>query len=116
MSQEYKIGKIQAKSVAVGKGAKAKNVTRADPKQAAAQAEALDQVHKLIDLLSIHADEINSPQTAQTDAESVKTALGERPINRTRVHKLMRNITSAAGGVTAIADAIDAIRAAVGHL
>jgi hypothetical protein len=116
VSQEYKIGKIQAENVAVGKRAKAKHITRVDPKQASAQAEALDQIRKLIELLSIHANEIKSPQTAQADAESVEAALEEKIINHTRVNKLIRNITRAAGGVTAIADAIDAVRAAVGHL
>lgn len=116
MSKGYKVGKIQADNVAVGDHARAEYLASADPTQTAMQAEALYQIRQLIELLSIHANEINSFQAVQADAKSVEAALKKKTLNRARIENLIGKMTPALAGVTALANAIDAVRAAVSHL
>ena len=116
MGQKYDIGKVRAKNVAIGSHAKAEYETHADPKRAAIQAEALDQIRQLIELLTVHSEEIDSPHAVREDAESIEVALKKKKLNRSRIENLIGNITPAVAGVTALAKAIDAVHTAVGHL
>jgi hypothetical protein len=109
MSQNYKIGKIQAGAVAIGPKSRAKHIT-------AMQTEALHQIRQLIELLSVHADEIDSPGEVQADAESVEAALRKKKLNRVRIENLIAKIAPAVAGVTALANAVDAVQTAVTHL
>ena len=112
MGQKYDIGKVRAKNVAIGSHAKAEYETYADPKRA----EALHQIRQLIELLALHSEEIDSPHTVQADAESVEGALKKKKLNHSRIEKLIGKITPAVAGVTALANAINAVHAAVSHL
>lgn len=116
MGQKYEIGKLQAENVAIGSHARAEYVGQADPKRAAIQAEALNQVRQLIELLAVHSEEIDSPQAVRADAESIEDALQKKKMNRSRIENLIGNIAPAVAGVTALAKAIDAIHATVSHL
>jgi len=112
VNQSYDVGKVKAKNVAIGNRAKAGDHTYSD----AEQAEALGQVRQLIELLSVHADEINSPHEIQEYAESVEVALQKRKLNRARIESLIQKIATAVAGVTALANAIDTVQTAVSRL
>lgn len=112
MNQSYDVGKIKAKNVAIGPHAKAGDRTYSE----AEQAEALYRVRQLIELLAVHAGEINSPGEIQAYAESVETALQKRKLNRVRIDNLVHKIASAVAGVTALANAVGAVQTAVSHL
>ena len=116
MGQKYDIGKVRAENVAIGDHATAEHGMNADPKRAEVQAEAPYQIRQLIELMAIHSEEINGPDAALADAESIENALQEENPNRSRIVNLMGNIGPAVAGVTALAKAIDAIHATVSHL
>jgi hypothetical protein len=116
VSQNYDVGEIRAKNLAFGPHAKAKYVARPDAKQASMQAEALYQIRQLIELLSVHVDEIDSSHELQADAESMEAALRKKKLNRARIEKLIGKITTAAAGVAALANAVDAVQTAVSRL
>jgi len=112
VNQKYDVGKIKAKNVAIGNRAKAGDRIHSD----ADREEALYQIRQLIELLTAHADEINSPPEIRAYAKSVETALQKRKLNRTRIENLVHKIASALAGVTAVANAVDAVQTAVSHL
>ena len=116
MGEKYKIGKLRAGNVAIGDHATAEYTRHADPECAEIQAQALYQIRQLIELMAIHSDEINGPDAALADAESIENALQEKRPNRSRIVNLIGNIGPAVAGVTALAKAIDAIHATVSHL
>jgi hypothetical protein len=116
MSDHYNVRDIYADNVAVGNRARAEYKTYPDPKQALVQAEALQQIRQLIELLVVHADEIDDPGEVQANAKSVKNALRKKKLNRARIESLISQIRPAVAGVTALADAIDAVHTAVSHL
>ena len=116
MSDRYDVGDIYADNVAVGNRARAEYKAYPDPKQASIQAEALQQIRQLIELLAVHADEIGNPGEVQANAESVKSALRKKKLNRARIESLISKIRPAVAGVTVLADAIDAVHTAVSHL
>ena len=116
MSQKYDIGKVRAENLAIGDHARAEYVTHADPKRAAIQAEALDQIRQLRVLLAVHSEEIDSSHSVQADAKSIEVALKKKKVNRSRIESLIGNITPAVAGVTALAKAMDAVHTAVSHL
>src|SRR4029077_21284214 len=116
MGEKYKIGKLRASNVAIGDHATAEYTRHADPERAEIQAQALYQVRQLIELMAIHAEEINGPDAAMADAESIENVLQEKNPNRSRIMNLIGNIGPAIAGVTALAKAIDAIHATVSHL
>jgi hypothetical protein len=112
MNQSYDVGKVEAKNVAIGNRAKAGDHRYSD----AERAEALHQVRQLIELLSVHAGEINSSHEIQQYAESMEDALQKRRLNRARIENFAHSIASALAGVTALANAVDAVQTAVSHL
>jgi len=116
MSDRYNIGDIYADNIAIGKRARAEYKAYPDPKQALVQAEALQQIQQLIELLAVRADEIDNPGEVQTDAKSVKIALRKKKLNRGHIQRLISQIRPAVAGVTALAEAIDAVHTAVSHL
>lgn len=112
MNQRYDVGKVKAKNAAIGNRAKAGDRIYSD----ADRAEALDQVRQLIELLSVHAGEINGPPEIQAYAKSVETALQKRKLNRVRIENLVHKIASALAGIAVFANAVDAVQTAVSHL
>jgi hypothetical protein len=116
MGQKYDIGKIRAENVAIGNHARAEYGTHPDPELAAIREEAMYQIRQLIELLAVHSEEIDSPHVVREDAESIEVALKKKKLNRSRIQDLISNITPAVAGVTALAKAIDAVHATVGHL
>jgi hypothetical protein len=112
VNQRYDVGKVKAKNVAIGNHAKAGDRTYSD----AEKENAIYQVRQLIELLSVHASEIDSPGEIEANAQSVETALQKRKLNRARIENLVRRIASAIAGVTALANAIDAVQTAVSRL
>ena len=117
MSKNYnKVGKITADAVTIGTHSKTEYITHLDSRQTAMQAEALHQIRQLIELLSVHADEIDRPREVQADAKDVEASLGKKKLNRARIENLIGKITTAVAGVTALATAIDAVQTAVTRL
>lgn len=116
VDQKYHIGKVQADNVAVGDNAQAKYVYYADPERNGTQAQALQQVRQLIQLLAAHSDEIDSPDTVLADAESIEDTLQTEKPDHSRMEKLIGKIAPAITGVTDIARAIDAVHATISHL
>jgi len=112
VNQRYDVGKVKAKNVAIGNHAKAGDRTYSD----AEKEEVIYQIRQLIELLSFHASEIDSPGEVQAYAESVETVLKKRKLNRARIENLVHKIASAIAGVTALANAIDAVQTAVSRL
>lgn len=112
MDQSYDVGKVKAKNVAIGPHGKAGDRIYPDAEHAAA----LYRVRQLIELLAVHADEISSPHAIQAHAESVEAALQKKNPNRSRIENLIQKIAGAVAGVTALANAVDAVQAAVDHL
>lgn len=112
VNESYDAQNFTAKNVAMGPHAKAGDHIYSE----ADQTEALYQVRRLIELLSVHAGEISGLHEIQADAESVETALQKRKLNRGRIKKLVRRIAGALTGVTALADAVAAVQTAVSHL
>jgi hypothetical protein len=116
MSDRYNVENINADNVAVGNRARAEYKAHPDPEQALILTEALQQIRQLIELLAVHADEIDNPGEVRANAKSVKTALRKKKLNRALIESLISQIRPAVAGVTALAEAIDAVHAAVGHL
>ena len=112
VNQRYDVGKVKAKNVAIGNHAKAGDRTYSD----AEKEEAIYQIRQLIELLSVHTSEIDNPGEVQAYAESVETALQKRKLNRARIKDLVHKIASAIAGVTALANAVDAVQTAVSRL
>ena len=80
MGEKYKIGKLRAGNVAIGDHATAEYTRHADPERAEIQAQALYQIRQLIELMAIHSEEINGPDAALADAESIeKCSPREKP-------------------------------------
>jgi hypothetical protein len=115
MSQKYEVGKIRAHNVAVGNHAKAKYAP-VNAEQSSMQAEALDQIRRLIELLPAYADKIDSPREVQADAEAAEVALSKKKLNRARIEILIGRMAAGVAGVTALANAVDAVQAAITHL
>jgi hypothetical protein len=116
MGQDYHVRKIRSDNVAIGTHAKAKYITHLNVEQISMQADALNQIRQFIELLSLHADAIDSPHEVQANAESMEAAVGKKKLNRTRIENLIAKITTAVAGVTALANAIDAVQAVVTRL
>ena len=116
VAQKYGIGKVRADNVAIGDHAKAEYVSHTGPKLTGKQAEALDQIRQLTELLAAHSGEIDGPDAVLADAESVEDALQSQNLDRSRIQKLIANMAPAVAGVTALSNAIDAIHATVSHL
>ena len=116
MGEKYKIGKLRAGNVAIGDHATAKYTRHADPERAEILAQALYQIRQLIELMAIHSEEIDGPDAALADAESIEDSLQEKNPSRSRIVNLIGNIGPAVAGVTALAKAIDVIHATVSHL
>jgi hypothetical protein len=114
--ERYNIGNIRAHNVAIGNSAKAEHVIYLDAGQESVQAEALQRIRQLIDLLSVHANEIANPRDVLADAESMAAALSKEKLNRSRIEHLTDRISAAVAGVTVLASAADAVRAAVAQL
>jgi hypothetical protein len=112
VNQRIDVRKVKAKNVAIGNRAKAGDRTYSD----AEKEEAIYQIRQLIELLSVHAGEINSPGEIQAYAESVEAALKKKKLNRVRIENLVHKIAAAIAGVTALANAVDAVQTAVGRL
>jgi hypothetical protein len=116
VGQKYDIGKVRGDNVAIGDHAKAEYVSHTGPKPAGKQAEALNQIRQLIELLDVHSHEIDGPDALVTDAESIEGALQSENPDRSRIQRLIANMAPAVAGVTALSKAIDAIHATVSHL
>ena len=116
MGQSYRVRKIRSDNVAIGNRARAKYIMHLNAEQIAMQTEALNQIRQFIELLSVHADEIDSPREVQADAESVEAAMGKKKLNRARIENLIGKISTAVAGVTALANAIDAVQTVVTRL
>jgi hypothetical protein len=116
MSQKYDVSKIDAKNVAIGNHAKAGYPSQGNAVQSPAQLEALQQIRQLIELLPAYMDKIESPRTVQADVRAAETALGKKKLNRDRIEGLVGKIAAAVAGVTALANAIDAVQTAVTRL
>jgi hypothetical protein len=112
VNQRYDVGKVKAKNVAIGNRAKAGDRAYSD----ANKEDAIYQIRQLIELLSVHANEIDSPGEVQAYAESVETALQKRKLNRARIENLVHKMASAIAGVTVLANAVDAVQTAVSRL
>ena len=116
MSDKYNITKVQAGNVAIGKRAKVNSTVQARDNQSLIQAEALQQVRQFIALLSAHADEIERPDEVQTDARAVEAEIGEKKPSRARIEDLFSKIAAGVAGVTTLANAVNAVHAAVTSL
>jgi len=116
MSQNYHIGDVKAKNVAIGDHARASSSVRIKAEQSALRVEALQQIQALIALLPAHADVIDDPDQVQADAKAAEVALSKKTLNRARIDKLIGRLTVGLAGVTAFANSVDAIRTAVSHL
>jgi uncharacterized protein (DUF2342 family) len=116
MPQNYRIGNIKGENIAIGDHAKASSSVRIKAEQSAMQVEALQQIQNLIALLPGHADVIDDPDQVQADAKAAKVALSKKSLNRARIEKLISRLTVGLAGVTALANSVDAVQAAVSHL
>jgi hypothetical protein len=116
VNQRYIIKGVRAENVAIGDHARAGDEVHPDPRQASIQVEALQQIRQLIELIVIHTGAIENPREVQANARSVEIALKKKKPNRTRITYLIGKITPAVAGVTALANAIDAVQALVNHL
>src|SRR5207244_6766205 len=109
MGEKYKIGTLRAGNVAIGDHATAQYTRHADPERAEIQAQALYQIRQLIELMAIHAEEINGPDAALADAESIEDALHEKNPNRSSIVNLISDTGPSVAGVTAITNAISTL-------
>jgi hypothetical protein len=113
MSDKYNVREVQADNVAIGKRATVNSAVHVSADQSLAQADALYQVQKFIALLSAHADEIERSDEVQADAEAVRAELSEKKPSRIRIENLFSKIAAGVAGVTTLANAINAVHAAV---
>lgn len=116
MCSEYKVRKVQAKNVAIGSHARANHTEYITAEHSREQAEALEQIRQLLELLPAHLDEIDSPRSVKADAEAAEDALSKKKLNRARIENLIGKITAGLAGVTALANAVDAVQTAVTRL
>jgi hypothetical protein len=116
MSDKYRVAKVQAGNVAIGKRAAVNSTVQVRADQSLIQADALQQVQQFIALLSAHADEIERPEEVQADAEAVEAELNDKKPSRTRIEDLFSKIAVGVAGVTTLANAVNAVHAAVTSL
>jgi hypothetical protein len=112
MAKNYKIGNIEADNVAVGDRA----TIYVGAQQAPIQAEALREIRRFITLLPDGADEMDNPREVEANARAAEVALGKKKLNRGRIQDLITKITAGVVGVAALANAIEAVQAAVTRL
>src|ERR1700753_959990 len=112
MADRYKVNKIQASQVAFGKNAMSDARVRAAP-DGPQRAQALERIEHLLELLESQEDEISEAEDIRADAEALQGALKKKKLNRGRIESLIQAITTGAGGITALANAADAIHGTV---
>jgi hypothetical protein len=112
MAKNYKIGNIEAANVAVGDGA----TIYVGAQQIPIQAEALREIRRFITLLPDRADEMDNPREVEANARAAEVALSKKKLNRGRIQDLITKITAGVVGVAALANAIEAVQAAVTRL
>jgi hypothetical protein len=115
MSDKYNVKKIDADNMAMGKHATVISSTGIKADQSL-QADALQQVEQLIALLSVHADQIESPDKVQADAAAAQAALSKKRLNRARIENLVSRMAVGVAGVTTLANAVDAVQTAISRL
>jgi hypothetical protein len=116
VASKYDIGKIKAENVAVGDYASVTSTVRVKTEQLPMQAEALHRLQNFITLLPDYADRINRPHEIEADAKAAENALSKKTLNRGHVEGLIRKMTVGVAGVAALANAVDAVQAAVTRL
>ena len=116
VASKYDIGKIKAENVAVGDYASVTSTVRVKTEQLPMQAEALHQLQNFITLLPDYADRISRPHEIEADAKAAENALSKKTLNRGHVESLIRKMTVGVAGVAALANAVDAVQAAVTRL
>jgi uncharacterized membrane protein YccC len=112
MADSYKVNKIKASQVAFGKNAMIDARVHAAPDEPQ-RAQALDRIEHLLELLERQEGEISEAGPIRTDAEALQGALKKKKLNRERIESLIHGITAGAAGITALANAADAIRETV---
>ncbi|HEY2241986.1 MAG TPA: hypothetical protein VGI21_24500 [Streptosporangiaceae bacterium] len=112
MADSYKANKIKANHVAFGKNAMIDARVRTAP-DGPQRAYALDRIERLLKLLEKQEGEIPEAGPIRADAEALQGALKKKKLNRKRIESLIHGITAGAAEITALANAADAIHAAV---
>lgn len=111
MTQNYSTGDIHAIYVAVGNKA-----TAMSPDPESARIQALQELRSFIALLPAYEHVLGKPVEVRADAIAAEAALSKKSMNRGRLEKLVRKIALGVTGVTALADAVSAVQAAIAHL
>jgi hypothetical protein len=80
----------------------------------AARAEQRRLVEELIRQARSHARELAAPDALTSTAAELETELDREEPREGRLRDLLGRLTMAAGGVTAVAEAVDKVRQAIG--
>ncbi len=115
MTDRYKIKNMRAKNVAYGKKAKIDARVRAAPDWPL-RAQALDQIEHLLELLTSQDGGAPETDSIQANAKALDGALKKKRLDRAHIEGCIQKITAGAAGVTALANAADAIHATIMRL
>jgi hypothetical protein len=109
-------GSLQAGALAVGRGASAVQQVDAAAAQLErdGEAEVARRLRDLTELIQTHAAGLQQPDDVLSSAGLVADEIARPEPNRLTVSALLEGISRAAGGVTGIAAAVTALRAALG--
>jgi hypothetical protein len=112
------VKKLRSKNAAFGHRASVKDKSRTvvSGQQLTLQAEALQELRKFASLVPDYAEVVENPQNLQTLASKTEAALKKSRPRRDRIEKLISEMTMGVVGVTALAQAIEAVQAAVTRL
>lgn len=122
MSGRYSFKNFNATNMVVGPKAK---IGKASVKQAQiyqvtpqlepVRAQGLHELDRFIMLVPSYGEDINSPDII-ANAEAARAALSKRRLRRDRIEKLLATISVAVGGITTLAEAINAVQNTVSRL
>jgi len=111
-------GSVQAGAIAVGRGARAtQNIAgSAAALEGTGHQEIADLLRRLTQLIEQHADDLERPEELlESTATVAQEVAGDQP-NRLTLRALLAGIAEAAGGVTSVAAAVEALQHALGGM
>jgi Family of unknown function (DUF5955) len=110
MGDKYNIKSIDnVQGLQIGSGGSQVNNFRT-----VSRAEQRQLVEELVRQARAHAGELTAPEKLESAAVELDTELGRDEPRESRLRSLLGRLTVAAGGVTAVAEAVSKVRQAIG--
>ncbi|HUB39854.1 MAG TPA: hypothetical protein VMA72_13455 [Streptosporangiaceae bacterium] len=111
MRDKYKVEHFSADNVAVGQHAFVKVRAPVSP----AVQDAIDTLRHFVSLLPEHI-EAHDGDSVRAHAQELEVALKKKRLNRDRIERILGDLMLGVSGIATVANAVDAVQAAVVRL